>query len=78
MGDWLTEGSLARGIGKLDARAVCRRAHAASRPIGAPSTHEIVSDGYEVSPHAYKSCDLVAETWPSKTGRQLTPIEQSK
>ena len=51
MGDRMTQGSLARGMSKL------RRAPRSARPRGPsalPSNHEIVSEGCELSPHAYR------------------------
>ena len=51
MGDRVTQGTLARGMSKLDAR----RARARPRgPSALPSNHEIVSYGCEVPLHAYK------------------------
>ena len=59
MGDRLTQGSLARGIGKLDTRSVSARPRG---PSALPSEHEIVSYGCEVSPHACEFLGPVAET----------------
>ena len=60
----MTQGSLARGMSKL------RRAPRSARPRGPsalPSNHEIVSDGCELSPHAYRfvgSCDPTCDPHP--------------
>ena len=64
MGDRLTQGPLARGIGQFD---VCAASARPRGPSALPGNHEIVSDGCELSPHAYRfvgSCDPTCDPHP--------------
>jgi len=64
-------------MGKQDAR---RAVGAPTRPIGAPSNHEIVSYGCEVPLHAYKLMAIPLATRTrnsSKLGRSLADAEQT-
>ena len=77
MGDRLTQGSLARGMSKL------RRALRSARPRGPsalPSNHEIVSDGCELSPHAYKfmAIPLATRTRNSSKLRAARPTQSKQ
>ena len=73
----MTQGSLARGTGKLDAFAVSARPRG---PSALPGNHEIVSEGYELSPHAISSWRSHLRPAPAtraNSGRSLADAEQT-